>query len=117
MREDDELTTGERQALKGLASGEIAAPGAAEDHVVARLYREALLGAARPRRMPAWARVALGMAAAAAWFLAGVWTGRATGVGGSSRATPPAAAGASVTPPGPTVASAASPGEPTIVRF
>lgn len=118
MLNNDELTDGERQALRGLAAGAPAGGDRAEELTVARLRAEGLLGARRSRRLPPWARVAVGAAAAAACFLAGVWSGRATRSSPSGHAAPTATTpGDTAAAPAATVATNPAAGTPTIIRF
>ncbi len=117
MLNDDALGDGERQALRALADHAAAIADRAEDLTVARLRAEGLLGARASRRLPPWARLALGVAAAAACFLAGVWSGRATHGSPPQHPTPTATTpGAAAAAPGAVVAATGSTGT-TIIRF
>ena len=91
MSEHDELTAGERDALRALAADTPADP-AQEEATLARLRAAGLLGGVPARyRLPPAARFAIGAAAAILVYLAGVYSGRAT-AGGTTPRVPTATA-------------------------
>jgi hypothetical protein len=89
MNREDDLTTEEKNALAGLASGP-EPPAGLEDAVVSRLSRQGLIAEPRTR----WVRWALAAAAGVALFAAGLAIGQ-------KRSAPPA--------PAPSAAAAALP--------